>query len=44
MSRFFSEIPVGGVNEEWMDALMDERREELYIPLTAMMECRPDSF
>lgn len=28
----------GGANEGWME----ERREVVYISLTAMMECRPD--
>ena len=35
-------MPAGGANEGWMDAWVDERREEACIPLTAMMECRLD--
>lgn len=42
MLRFLSEMPAGGANEGWMDAWVEERREEVCIPLTAMMECRLD--
>lgn len=31
-----------GANEGWMDGRMEERREEVCISLTAMMECRLD--